>query len=49
MGGEVRTGFWLANLKGWDHLKKLRVDNENIIKMDNEERDWEGVDGFDLA
>ena len=48
-GGEVHCGFWLGNLKERGHLEKLGIDKENSIKMGNEELDWEGVDGIDLA
>jgi len=39
----------LGNLKERGHLEKLGIDKENSIKMGNEELDWEGVDGIDLA
>ena len=30
--GEVRTGFWLGNLRGRDHLEDLGVDENTILK-----------------
>ena len=46
-GEEVDSGFWLRNLKERGHFEKLSVEKEN--KMDNEEMDYDGVDGIDLA
>jgi hypothetical protein len=33
----MRTKFWLANLKGRDHLEGLGVGGRMIIKMDRKE------------
>jgi hypothetical protein len=45
---EVHTGFRWGDLSERDHLEDLGID-EDSIKMDIQEMEWECVDWIDLA
>jgi hypothetical protein len=45
---EIRTKFWLENLRETDHSQDLGVDGDNI-KMDFREIKWADVDWINVA
>jgi hypothetical protein len=46
---EACTGFWWGNLRERDHLENPGVRQEDNIKMDIQEVEWDGMEWTDLA